>query len=79
MLSANLPELEIKRMMFGLGHWEIIVLVLVIVVVFGASRLPQVGSSLGKGIKNFRKSLKDDSSDSLEEEKKEQIEDKKDD
>jgi sec-independent protein translocase protein TatA len=43
---------------FGLGPGEIILLVLVILIVFGAGRLPQIGGSLGKGLKNFRKGLK---------------------
>ena len=64
--------------MFGLGHWEILILIIVILVVFGAGRLPQVGSSLGKGIRNFRKSLKEDASEEIEAAEKKQIEDKKD-
>lgn len=42
----------------GLGPGELILLFVVILIVFGASRLPQIGSSLGKGLKNFRKGLK---------------------
>lgn len=45
--------------MFGLGMPELIVILLIMLVVFGASRLPEIGSGLGKGIKNFRGSLKD--------------------
>lgn len=45
--------------MFGLGTTEIILVVVVIIVVFGASRLPQIGKSMGEGIKNFKKSVKD--------------------
>jgi len=64
--------------MFGLGHWEILILIIVVLVVFGAGRLPQVGSSLGKGIRNFRKSLKEDNPEEIEAAEKKQIEDKKD-
>ncbi len=64
--------------MFGLGHWEILILIIVVLLVFGAGRLPQVGSSLGKGIRNFRKSLKEDSPDEVESSGKKQIEDNKD-
>lgn len=42
----------------GLGPGEILLLLLVLLVVFGAGKLPQIGSSLGKGMKNFRKELK---------------------
>lgn len=45
--------------MFGLGTTEIILVVVMIIVVFGASRLPQIGKSMGEGIKNFKKSVKD--------------------
>jgi sec-independent protein translocase protein TatA len=48
--------------MFGLGTTEIIVILLVVFVIFGASRLPTVGRSLGAGLRNFQKSVtgKDD-------------------
>ena len=43
---------------FGnLGAWEIILIVFVILLLFGARRLPEIGQSLGKGIKEFKKSL----------------------
>ncbi len=44
--------------MFGLGLPELIVILVIVVVLFGASRLPQIGEGLGKGIKNFRKAMK---------------------
>ena len=64
--------------MFGLGHWEILILIIVVLLVFGAGRLPQVGSSLGKGIRNFRKSLKEDPPEEANATDKKQLEDKKD-
>ncbi|RJO64910.1 MAG: twin-arginine translocase TatA/TatE family subunit [Myxococcales bacterium] len=44
--------------MFGLGHWELIIILVIVLVVFGAGKLPTVGSALGKGIRNFKGSLK---------------------
>ena len=44
--------------MFHFGSSELLILFLIILIIFGASRLPQLGGALGKGIQNFRKSLK---------------------
>jgi sec-independent protein translocase protein TatA len=43
--------------MFGLGFPELIVILVIVVVIFGASRLPQLGKGLGEGISNFRDGL----------------------
>jgi sec-independent protein translocase protein TatA len=40
--------------MFGFGLGEMLVLLAIVVIVFGASRLPLIGRGLGEGIKNFR-------------------------
>jgi len=42
--------------MFGLGITEMIIILVIVVVMFGASRLPELGSGIGEAIKNFRKS-----------------------
>ena len=50
--------------MFGdLSFSHILILLLVLVLVFGAKRIPEIGSSLGQGIKEFKRSLKDATSD----------------
>ena len=50
--------------MFGsFGVTELIIILVILLLIFGPSRLGDLGSSLGKGIKGFRKSLKDDEID----------------
>ena len=48
---------------FGLGPIELVVILLVLVMIFGASRLADLGGSLGKGIREFKKNVQDDGED----------------
>ncbi|HJX53066.1 MAG TPA: twin-arginine translocase TatA/TatE family subunit [Polyangia bacterium] len=43
--------------MFGLGASELVLILLIVVVVFGASKLPQLGDGLGRAIKNFKRAV----------------------
>lgn len=45
--------------MFGLGTTELLILGAIVVLLFGAAKLPQLGAGLGQGIRNFKKSLKE--------------------
>lgn len=40
--------------MFGFGMPELVIILVIVVVLFGGGRLPEIGSALGKSIKNFR-------------------------
>ena len=42
------------------GIQELLVILLIVIIIFGASKLPQLGKGLGEGIKNFKKGLKPD-------------------
>ena len=46
-------------MPFNLGPMEMVFVVLVLLLVFGAKRLPELGSGLGKGIREFKNSMRD--------------------
>ena len=45
--------------MFGLGVGEILLIAVVLLLLFGASKLPQLGQGLGESVKNFRKAFKE--------------------
>ena len=49
------------------GFQELLVIFLIILVIFGASKLPQLGRGLGEGIRNFKKGIKNDDPGELEE------------
>lgn len=55
--------------MFGLGTQELMVVLVIVVILFGASKLPQIGSGMGQAIRNFKKSV----AEAGEEEQKKEV------
>lgn len=49
--------------MFGLGTSELLIILVLVLIIFGAGKLPQVGKSLGEGLRNFKDGMKDGSAD----------------
>ena len=63
-------------MPFRMGPWEIALIVVIILIVFGVGKLPQVGGAIGKGLRSFRKGqqgvLEEDDEDEEEDEEVEE-------
>jgi sec-independent protein translocase protein TatA len=49
--------------MFGMGPWELALIFLVVLLLFGAKRIPDIAQGMGKGIREFKKALKDTQSE----------------
>jgi sec-independent protein translocase protein TatA len=64
---------------FGIGYTEIILIVVVVVLLFGATKLPQLGSAIGQTVKNFKRGMREartEEEENLNAEDKKQLEDK---
>jgi sec-independent protein translocase protein TatA len=56
--------------MFGLGLPEMLLIFVIIVLIFGTSRIPELGKGLGEGIRNFKKAVKNEDADEGADKKK---------
>jgi sec-independent protein translocase protein TatA len=52
--------------MFGLSIWELLIILAIVILVFGPSRLKTIGSDLGNAIKGFRTAVKDDEPENVQ-------------
>ena len=56
--------------MFGFGHWELLIILIIALFIFGAGKLPEFGSGLGNAIRSFKKGVTEVDSEIKEEAKK---------
>ncbi len=63
--------------MFGMGWQELIIVLIIVVIIFGVGKLPEIGSALGRGIKNFKKSMNEQNEITDNSSNKDKEEDKK--
>jgi sec-independent protein translocase protein TatA len=66
-----------EERMFGIGMPELIVILVIVLIIFGAGKLPQIGEGIGKGIRNFRKATTKDEEIDVTPKKTEEISEKK--
>ncbi|MBI5515904.1 MAG: twin-arginine translocase TatA/TatE family subunit [Deltaproteobacteria bacterium] len=51
--------------MFGMGPTELVIILVLVVLIFGAGKIPELGRGIGEGISNFKKGLREGSDDKL--------------
>lgn len=57
----------------GLGMTELLVILVIVLIIFGAGKLPEIGAGLGKGMRNFKKSVSGEADESEGESKEKEL------
>ncbi|HNR13344.1 MAG TPA: twin-arginine translocase TatA/TatE family subunit [Thermodesulfobacteriota bacterium] len=55
----------------GVGMSELLIILVIVLIIFGAGKLPEIGSGLGKGMRNFKKAVSGDADEEMKREEKE--------
>ena len=63
--------------MFGIGMPELIIILVIILIIFGAGKLPEIGSGIGRGIKNFKQATSGELEDKAESNETNRLDDDK--
>ena len=63
--------------MFGIGMPELIIILVIILIIFGAGKLPEIGAGIGRGIKNFKKASKEPDSIDVTPKESEEVDEEK--
>ena len=63
--------------MFGLGSTELILILVLVLIIFGAGKLPEIGGAMGKGLRSFKKAVQDSDEIDVTPGKEEKEEEKK--
>ena len=63
--------------MFGIGMPELLIILAIILIIFGAGKLPEIGAGIGRGIKNFKKASKEPDSIDVTPKESEEVDEEK--
>jgi sec-independent protein translocase protein TatA len=61
--SGDVPQLKGFAMLGRIGIPELVIILFIIILIFGANRLPEIGRGIGKGIRNFKESTREGQND----------------
>jgi len=58
-----MTDMTVFPLLINFGFWEILIVLLVVLLLFGGKKIPELMKGIGQGISNFKKGIKDDSDD----------------
>ena len=61
--NSILTDMTVFPLLINFGFWEILIVLLVVLLLFGGKKIPELMKGIGQGISNFKKGIKEDSDD----------------